>query len=313
MRALIFLVLIGCGTVQATPDAAVGDDDDAPLAITAVDPPLLAHGARVTITGTGFAGITSVNLAGEALVPLSMSATEIVIDPLPGTLDPGNQTLLVQRGAESAMQAVPVARMILQEVDPIPDTREFVELHLGGARGAAVTGYVLVAFDHVSGASVGAVDIAATVSSDELILMRGPGVTPTGAIPTASIIDYPAAFMPNTQGGIAVYQGSVADFPLGTPVSEIRLIDAVVYNAIDSTLPTPCNLLLKLYGSGDTCVVDEAFGDDGNLQSIGRCPGSGVARRTSSAWRVISSAVGSPGAPNDCTNLRPFMCTQPAC
>ena len=306
------------GTPDATPvpDAIPGPDaGPQPLAITAVDPPFLARGSRVTIRGTGFTGITSINLGGQALVPASQSDTELVIDPLPDAVPPGQVTLRIQREAETVMRDLAAGDLLLNEVDPVPDTREFVEIAVpaapgGATSGLAVSGYVLVAFDHATNRSVGAVAISATTSAGSLILLRTPQTAPTGPLGAESIIDYPAAFLPNSQAAVAIYQGSLADFPLGTAVTSQRLIDAMVYEADDdTTFATPCTLLGALYRAQDTCVIDEDFGDDGNTQDTGRCFSS--TRRASSPWRVLG--VETPGAANDCASALGFRCTQPVC
>jgi hypothetical protein len=227
----------------------------------------------------------------------------------------GAVNAIVQKGDETQMLSVNVGRLTINEIDPEPDTHEFVELMAfaangGSVAGAPVSGYVLVAFDHVTNKSVNAVAIDAKINTDGLLLLKGPGTVAAATIGADSIIDYPAAFLPNSEAGIAIYEGSVSDFPLGTDVRTERLIDSVVYEADDdSTFPIPCTLLRTLYGAGDTCVMDEDLGDDGGLQVVGRCFGS--PRNDSTYWRLLNAA--SPGAPNDCTMVRAFTCPAPVC
>jgi hypothetical protein len=332
---LVPVLVIACGEVNssspdAAPDAAAPttadaatdgpepavDADPGPqaLAVTAVEPAFLAHGARVVIRGTGLVGITSLSIGGQALVPVQVTATEVVVDPLPDAVGTGTVPLLLQRGSEQATTTVAVGRLLINEVDPVPDSREFIELAVGNpgggtTAGLAISGYTLVAFDASSQRSIAAIDLAATASSGELVLVRGPGTIADPGLPATSIIDYPAAFLPNAQAAVAIYQGRAADFPIGTVATTTGLIDALVYKADDDVVfATPCPLLATLYGGRDTCVMDEDNGDDQNLQVVGRC--FAETRRASAAWRILTPT---PGAANSCANPRPYSCSAPTC
>jgi hypothetical protein len=338
--ALLAALLLGCGTVSneapdaatidatvpttdasvadtSVADAAIDAGDDAstepqPLTISGVQPGFLAHGARVVVTGTGFTGVTSLTIGGEALVPAALTDTEIVVDPLPDTVGTGTVALLLQRTAESVTTTVAVGRLVINEIDPAPDTGEYIELVVGApdggtTTGLAVAGYTLVAFDHATSRSLGALAIDAVSSASRIIYARAP-MAPN-PLSAANTISYPTPFLPNSQAGLAIYQGAPGDFPLGTPATATGLIDAIVYEANDDVqFDTPCALLAALYGGRDTCVMDEDTGDDQNVQVVGRC--GGLARRTSSAWRILTPT---PGTTNTCTNPRPYSCPTPAC
>jgi adhesin/invasin len=335
--ALLAALLLGCGTVSnESPDAALVDaapvdaaaddaladaaadaSDDAstepqPLTIATVAPGFLAHGARVVIAGTGFTGVTSLSIGGEALVPVSVTDTAIVVDPLPDTVGTGQVALLLQRTAESVTTTVAVGRLVINEIDVAPDTGEYIELVVGSpdggtTTGLAVAGYTLVAFDHATSRSLGALAIDAVSSASQVIFARAP-MAPN-PLSAANTINYSTPFLPNSQAGLAIYQGAPGDFPLGTPATATGLIDAIVYKANDDVqFATPCVLLAALYGSRDTCVMDEDTGDDQNVQVVGRC--GGLARRTSSTWRILTPT---PGTANTCTNPRPYSCPSPSC
>jgi fibronectin-binding autotransporter adhesin len=304
----------GTEAPDAAGDASVdADPGPQPLTITGVDPAFLAHGARAVIRGTGLGGITTLSIGGQALVPVTATATEIVVD-VPDNVGTGTVPLLLQRGAEQATTTVAVGRLLINEVDPEPDSREFVELVVGNpgggtTAGLVVSGYTLVAFDAATQRSIAAIDIAATASSGELILLRGPGTVAPPTLPAASIVDYPAAFLPNAIVAVTVYQGRAVDFPLGTMVTATGLIDALVYEANDDRVfPTPCPLLAVVYGGRDTCVLDEDSGDDQNIQAVARC--FAETRRGSSTWRILRE---SPGVANACPTGTPSPCLSTAC
>jgi hypothetical protein len=281
--------------------------------VSSVTPPFLAHGARVVINGTGFVDITSVNIGGQALIPQSMTATSIVIEPLPENVATGAVPLIVQKRSESQTLTVNVGRLVLNEIDPVPDVREYIEVLASptpALAGVDVSGYVIVAFDYRTNASVNAVELTARVNTDGLMLLRAPGTVVAETLGAASIVDYPAAFLPNSQGAVAIYEGSLADFPLNTTVTSARLIDAVVYEADDdTTFEAPCMLFRTLYGGTDTCVMDEDTGDDQNVQAVARC--TATLRKRSLSWRITATVT--PGAPNDCVNIEAFNCSNPVC
>ena len=163
------------------------------------------------------------------------------------------------------------------------DNLEFVEIGTGGVAGLTLTGYVLVFFDGADDTSYFAVDLSVPTTSAGLLVVGNSLVAP-----------FPQITMPNQtlQNGadaVAIFQGTAADFPAGTPVAGLAPIDALVH---DTGQPDDAGLIAPLLGAGAGAVqVDEAS-TDAEAHSMRRC---GAARRDG---RVFDVGTPSPGVFN---------------
>ncbi|SFW73753.1 Por secretion system C-terminal sorting domain-containing protein, partial [Sinomicrobium oceani] len=108
-------------------------------------------------------------------------------------------------------------------------------------------------------------------------------------VPNVSIV-FPGNTLQNGADAVALYLGTSADFPTGTPVTTDNLLDAVVYDTNDADDEG----LLALLNPGEPQVNEAGEGDKDN-HSLQRMPnGSGGARNTS----TYVPALPTPGAAN---------------
>ncbi|RKZ41140.1 MAG: hypothetical protein DRR00_31865, partial [Candidatus Parabeggiatoa sp. nov. 3] len=97
-------------------------------------------------------------------------------------------------------------------------------------------------------------------------------------------------WLANDAAAVALYIGKASDFPEGTSVTPIKLLDALVYDTDD---PDDTGLLALL--NPEQPQINEAGGGDAASHSNGRC-GKGEIRQTED----YRQAAPSPGAPNHC-------------
>jgi len=170
------------------------------------------------------------------------------------------------------------------------DSAEFVELYDGGAGNTDLSGLVVVLMNGSDDASYLAfgLDGRTTNSSGYFVLCGN----------AANVANCDLDVMPDTnliQNGadaVALYTGTEADFPNDTPVTDVNLVDAIVYDTDDGDDPG----LLALLNPGQP-QVNERDGGDGTGHSNQRCDnGSGGARNTSTYLQFTPT----PGVENIC-------------
>ena len=165
------------------------------------------------------------------------------------------------------------AEVLINEVDADTagtDTLEFVELF--GAANAPLDGLVLVFYNGSNDQSYAAFDLDGfTLSS------TGYFVAGNAAVPNVNLV-FANNFLQNGADAVAVYVGDAADFPNGTAVTTVGLVDAVVYDTDDADDAG----LLVLLNAGEPQLNENGRGNkDGH--ALARVPnGSGGARNTSS-------------------------------
>ena len=178
--------------------------------------------------------------------------------------------------------------VVINEIDsdtPGSDDREFIELFDGGAGNTPLDGLVVVLYNGSSNEVYDAIDLSGfATDADGYFLLGNAAVTPSPAL-TFSI-----GTLQNGPDAVALYAGSAAAFPNGTPVTTDNLLDAVVYGTGDPDDPE----LLALLNPGQPQVDEDADGNkDGD--SIQRVPnGSGGARNTD----VFAPFPPTPGTEN---------------
>ena len=127
--------------------------------------------------------------------------------------------------------------LFLNEIDcdsnTVPDSLEFVELY--GAPNSALDGHVVVFYkgggNTVTTNAYAAFDLdGMATDSAGFFLLANPGVE------GADILFEPGLLR---DGGdaVALFEGDSADFPNGTPLTTVGLLDAVVYGTGDQTNP----------------------------------------------------------------------------
>src|SRR5262249_43568211 len=147
-------------------------------------------------------------------------------------------------------------------------------------------GLVLVLFDGSSNASYNAFDLTGRSTDANGYFVIGDVIVPG----VDMVVGF--GFLQNGEDAVALYAGSAADFPFGTPVTTTNLRDAVVYDTSDPFDPE----LAVLVNPGQPQVNEDA-GGNGEINSIGRCPnGFGGQRNTSTYLQNAPS----PHGPNNC-------------
>jgi hypothetical protein len=295
------------GPVDAVPD----EDAVTGPAISGVFPAAAAHGAFLTVTGSGLSGTSvSVTLGGVAQNIVSHTSTEIRVGPVsdtqPVSSAPGDKDVVVTADGETSNSAaVTVVHLVINELDsdtpstPVNDDKEFVEISAGLA-GVSLYGYLLVRYNGSSDTSYGVTelgDAAGTIltGSAGLLLVGNTSLTPAPDIALGTNT------LQNGADAVAIHQGSAGDFPSGTAVTSVNLIDALVYDTADAD---DAELLSVLLGSGPHSVqVNENQSGSGDVESIFRCCDARLDGRVfclDCALAASTPAVGvpTPGAPN---------------
>lgn len=188
-------------------------------------------------------------------------------------------------------KAYPLAAQILiNELDsdtpssPVNDAEEFIELFDGGAGATSLNGLVLVFFNGATDASYRAIDLDGYKTDAGGYLVVG-----NAAVPGVDVV-FPNNTLQNGADAVALFQANASDFPNGTPVTTLNLLDAVVYDTSDADDPG----LLVLLNPNQPQVNEDAHGA-GAQESIQRCPnGAGSARSTD----TFLASLPTPGQPN---------------
>lgn len=169
------------------------------------------------------------------------------------------------------------------------DTMEFVELYDGGSGNSSLDGMVLVFFNGSNNLSYASYDLDGQTTN-----ANGYFVIGNAAVPNVSLV-IPSNGLQNGADAVALYTGDGTNFPNGSVVSTVDIIDAMVYDTNDSDDPE----LLVLLNAGESQVNEDGAGDK-DAHASQRIPnGSGGARNTSTYAQLIPT----PGA----ENIEPVM------
>lgn len=187
--------------------------------------------------------------------------------------------------------------VLINEVDsdtPGSDTAEFIELYNGGRGMTELTGLIVVLFNGSDDRSYLALDLSGErTDSNGYLLIGNAGVA-------GAAVTLPTGVLQNGGDAVALYAGSVADFPNGTEIVTRGLIDALVYGTDDAPDPG----LLGLLAEGQE-QVDEAGGGMPDVHSSGRCPNGAGEPRYTVTYRPNRPT---PGVTNNCaTDAPPFV------
>ncbi|MDC8002223.1 T9SS type A sorting domain-containing protein [Aequorivita todarodis] len=136
------------------------------------------------------------------------------------------------------------------------DVTEFVEI-LSDSPNFSLEGYLVVFYNGTDDESYKTVDLTGYVTDSEGFFIIGSSATPGVdiAIGTSNTIQ-------NGPDAIAIYQDSASNFPNGTPVTNVNLIDAIVYGTNDDDDPE------LLAGLGQTVQYDEDLNGNKDTESI---------------------------------------------
>jgi hypothetical protein len=129
-------------------------------------------------------------------------------------------------------EACPAADFVMiNEVDSDTegtDVLEFIELYDGGTGNTDLTGLVVVLYNGSNDASYAAFDLDGfSTDANGYFLLGNAAVVPTPSITFAN------NFLQNGADAVALYLGNDTDFPNGTPVTNVNILDALVYDTDD--------------------------------------------------------------------------------
>ncbi|VAW66830.1 Extracellular deoxyribonuclease PA3909 (required for catabolism of external DNA) [hydrothermal vent metagenome] len=194
---------------------------------------------------------------------------------------------------------VPTEQLVINEMDADTsgsDKAEFIELFDGGTGNQDLTGYIVVLYNGNNDQSYGTLDLSGSqTDADGYFVIGNSAVAGVDRV----IAD---GKLQNGADAVALYRADAADFPNGSPVSLINLIDAVVYDTNDADDLE----LLTLLNSGEP-QLNEDSNNNKDSESNQRCPnGSGGALNS----RAFIQALATPGQSNACTVIT--ACGAPA-
>jgi hypothetical protein len=243
--------------------------------ITGVNMAVIAHGAKLVITGTDLAGATSVTVGGTAQTFAVDSVTQITIASLADATPIAAQSIVVTTpGGASLPFGITVIHLVINELDcnqPLTDAAEFVEISTGVA-GVSLSGYALTFFNGGNSPFTGtlsyfSMNLNSTTDANGLLLVGNSGVLPAPALTFAG------DSLQNGSDAVGIHQS--APIANGTAASATGLIDALVYDTNDADAS---NLLDAFFGAGNPqrVQVDEGpntVGGSSETVSIERCEG----------------------------------------
>lgn len=194
--------------------------------------------------------------------------------------------------------------VIINEIDAdqdSTDSAEFIELYDGGVGNTTLDGLVLVLYNGNGDTVYDAIDLDGFSTDTD-----GYFVVGSANVPNVDLIEFTTNGLQNGADAVALYQGNASDFPNGTAITTINLIDAIVYDTNDADDTG----LLTLLNSGQPQVNEDANGSatTQSLQRIGN--GSGGTRNTDT-YQALTPTPGTanggginpPPPPNTLTRI----------
>jgi len=156
------------------------------------------------------------------------------------------------------------SQIVINEVEsdtPGADLLEFVELY--GSPGTSLDGHVIVFFNGLNNASYASYDL-------DGYSLDGNGFFVLGNTAVSNVdLVYGDNVMQNGADAIALYQGNSSNWPNGTPISLVSLLDALVYDTDDAD---DLELLTLIPGQSQVNESANGFPVD---QSMSRLPNGG--------------------------------------
>lgn len=189
------------------------------------------------------------------------------------------------------------AQVLINEFDSNQagsDTQEFIELYVGVSGVTDLSGLIVVLYSGATDASYLTIDLTGYLTDTNGFFTIGS----TGMGSPIEISPGTQGWLENGPDAIAVYADLASNFPNGTPVTPINLVDAVVYSNDNVQAP---NLIAALLQSGELQLNENGIGY-GETVSMSRCPdGSGL------PWTTSPFTYGLPThmTYNDCSFATP--------
>ena len=178
--------------------------------------------------------------------------------------------------------------VVINEVDSSQDgtdTGEFIELYNNSSSPVSLDGVVLVVYNGGDNKSLLTFDL-----TDKVIAANGFFVVGNSAVANVSIT-FPDGDLQDGPEAVALYLGSVGDYPTGTPVATTAgsLMDAMVYDTNDAD-----NTVLLAALTPGKPQVNEGSAEAAENVSMSRLPDGGLAFSTS----LFVTQTPTPGATN---------------
>ncbi|MBN2444986.1 MAG: lamin tail domain-containing protein [Spirochaetales bacterium] len=183
----------------------------------------------------------------------------------------------------------PALDIIINEIDADTDGTdilEFIELYDNGTGNTSLDGLVVVLYNGNGDVSYNAFDLDGYTTNPDGYFLLG-----NVAVPGVDLA-FSNNGLQNGADAVALYAADAADFPNGTAVTTLNLLDAVVYDTNDADDEG----LLVLHHPGEP-QLNEGGGDNGSeFDSLQRSPnGAGGQRNT----QAFSQFPPTPDAPNN--------------
>ncbi len=183
-------------------------------------------------------------------------------------------------------QDEPAPTLLINEIDSDTEGRdalEFVELYDGGVGNTALDNYILVLFNGSNDRAYANFDLSGfSTDANGYFVVGNPLVASVA-------LTFTNSRMQNGTDAVALYVGEPASYTNNLLVTAQDLVDAVIYHTNDEP-----DLELQVLLNAGQSYLNEAGGDDEELESLQRCPeGSGGARNTD----TYILAAPTPGGP----------------
>ena len=163
------------------------------------------------------------------------------------------------------------SQIIINEIDVDTvgsDVLEFVELY--GPPNTELDGMILVFYNGNGDTSYSAIDLDGETTNANGFFVAG-----NAAVANVSVV-FSSNGLQNGADAVALYTGNGADFPNGTPVTNVNLIDALVYDTNDADDVGLIDVLTP-----GQAQINEDGGIDKDIESNSRFPDGGTALVTS--------------------------------
>lgn len=233
-------------------------------------------GGAFTLDG-GFWGVGG---GGPTPTPTSIQPTST---PTRTATVTGTSTNTPTRTNTPTATSTPNTTILINELDSDQngtDTAEFIELYDGGVGSRSLTGLVVVFYNGADNLSYVSYDLDGFTTNGAGYFTLG-----NAGVPGVDLV-FPDNTLQNGADAVALYLGDATQFPNGTAITTINLLDALVYDTSDPDDPE----LLVLLNPGQP-QVDENAGGSGITVSMGRCPdGAGGSRNTITYNLALPSA-----------------------
>jgi hypothetical protein len=235
--------------------------------IVSFDPASGTAGDTITLTGTNYAGVSSVKFNGVDALYTVVSATSITAT-VPATATTGTLTVTTPYGTATSATSFTVTQnpILISQIfggggnSGAPYNSDYVELYNRGATSVSLAGWS-VQYGSASGTTWTPTALSGTIAAGKYYLVKlASGGAVGSALPTADATG--TINMSGTKGKVALSNSSTA-FTGSTPVGQTGLLDLVGYgtaNAYEGSAAPALTTTTALFraGGGATDTANNA-------------------------------------------------------